>query len=136
MYRHEHDIDPAELPRRHPQEKPISLPATEVPARRVSGALAMTLQRHPAGSGVAVQREESVPDWEHGLLTDLHQGGRVLGPAVRSSAAQMPKKAAGYTAAKSDLDNMLQFLQMHEDRSAGPSMGDNAAAAVAATGSV
>ncbi|HEY7814671.1 MAG TPA: hypothetical protein VIC62_15610 [Nakamurella sp.] len=98
-------------------------------------AVASTLQRRTADSP-AVQREESTPDWEHGLLTDLHQGGRVLGPAVRSAAARMPRLAATYTAGKTELENMLDFLKMHEDRSTGPSMGDRAVAAVAATGSV
>ncbi|HEY8092576.1 MAG TPA: hypothetical protein VID93_02305, partial [Acidimicrobiales bacterium] len=98
-------------------------------------AVASTLQRRTADSP-SVQREESTPDWEHGLLTDLHQGGRVLGPAVRSAAARMPKMAATYTAGKTELENMLDFLKMHEDRSTGPSMGDQAVAAVAATGSV
>src|SRR5450755_4331419 len=95
-------------------------------------AVAGTLQRHVTGSAVAVQRDESVPDWEHGLLTDLHQGARVLGPSVRSSAASMPKVAARYTAGKTELDNIIDFLKMHEDRSSGPSMGDQAVAAVAA----
>jgi len=47
----------------------------------------------------------------------------------------MPKVAARYTAGKTELDNIIDFLKMHEDRSSGPSMGDQAVAAVAATGS-
>jgi len=150
MNRHHHDIDCEPIGNRRPP------PATEPTGQRtnlpaaVSGraavlalqrsagnrAVASTLQRRTAGAPASVQREEGTPDWEHGLLTDLHQGGRVLGPAVRSAAARMPKLAATYTAGKTELENMLDFLKMHENRSTGPSMGDQAVAAVAATGSV
>ena len=157
MHRHQDDID-CEPVGSHRRSSPFAEPTAQrthpptsgpghaaVPGRaavlalqRSAGnrAVASTLQRRTADGSAPVQREESTPDWEHGLLTDLHQGARVLGPAVRSAAARMPKLAATYTSGKTELENMLDFLKMHEDRSTGASMGDQAVAAVAATGSV